>query len=142
MPGKRLSPGDVQPLASREAPVPRKRGKSRAAKSPAGAGSDAERKQVAVRVAQRRFPGLEPEVDISSQLDEPGEKVTVADFLNGPVAEWVGVTYPAWRWTVVTPADFESITTVRDFAWLCYRHLTPAPTPAPPGSKTPALEFS
>jgi len=142
MPGKRLSPGDVQPLASREAPVPRKRGKSRAAKSPAGAGSDAERKQVAVRVAQRRFPGLEPEVDISSQLDEPGEKATVADFLNGPIADWIRITYPAWRWAVVTPADFESIATVRDFAWLCYRHLTPSPTPAPPGSKTPALEFS
>ena len=122
--------------------MPRKRGKCRAVRSRAGAGSDAERKQVAVEVAQRRFPGLEPEVDISSQLDEPGEKATVADFLNGPVADWVGVTYPAWRWAVVTPADFQSITTVRDFAWLCYRHLTPSPTPAPPGAKAPALEFS
>jgi len=142
MPGQRRSAGVVERLTSMEAPVTGKRGKGRAAKSPAGAGSDAERKQVAVRVAQRRFPGLEPEVDISSQLDEPGEKATVADFLNGPVADWVGVTYPAWRWAVVTPADLESITTVRDFAWLYYRHLTPSATPAPPGAKAPALEFS
>jgi hypothetical protein len=122
--------------------VPKKRAKNRTVVAPAGAGSDAERKEAAVRVAQRRFPGLDPGVDIGSQLDEPGEKATVADFLNGPVADWIRITYPAWRWTHVTPDDFGSIATVRDFAWLCYRHLTPAPTPAPPGSKAPALRFS
>ena len=82
MQARRRSPGTADPFESREVLVPRKPGRSRTAVSPVGAGSDAERKQVSVRVAQRRFPGLDPEVDISSQLDEPGEKATVADFLN------------------------------------------------------------
>ena len=104
-------------------------------------GSDAERKDIAVKVAQRRFPGLDPDVDISSQLDEPGEKVATAHFLNGPIADWVVQTFPKWRWILVWPQDFDTVTTVRDFAWLCYRHLTPLPTPPPAGAKPPDMAF-
>ncbi|MBI2382579.1 MAG: hypothetical protein HYV18_00705 [Gammaproteobacteria bacterium] len=84
--------------------------------------AEEERRQIALLIAQSRY-GKNLDKNISGMLDEPGERVTTATWLNYNIAEWIGKKYPAWRWVTITTDEVDGVVTVRDFAMLCYKHL-------------------
>lgn len=85
--------------------------------------SDDEKKQIAGTITRGIYKGLDWDVDISNTLDEDMERVKMAHFLNGPIAEWIREQHPNYVWLPVTHDDFRNIQTVGNFAWLCFHHV-------------------
>lgn len=82
-----------------------------------------ERRSLARTLVSLRYPIDNPAFDIRATLDEPVEKITLADFYNGPAATWLR-TNSQWDWAAIDPSEFNGITTVRDLGRLCFAHLT------------------
>jgi hypothetical protein len=85
-----------------------------------------EKKQLARRLVSLRFPIENPAFDLTAVFDEPFERITLADFYNGPVATWVRLN-TRWQWVPVRHTDLDEVSTVRDFGRLCFAHLALQP---------------
>jgi hypothetical protein len=85
-----------------------------------------ERRALARTLVSLRFPIDNPAFDISASLDEPVEKITLAEFYNGPAATWVRMN-SRWEWSPVQHSDFNAVSTVRDLGKLCFAHLALKP---------------
>lgn len=81
-----------------------------------------ERRTLARTLVSLRFPIDNPAFNISASLDEPVEKITLADFYNGPAATWVRMN-SRWEWLPVEHTEFDAVSTVRDLGKLCFAHL-------------------
>jgi hypothetical protein len=89
-----------------------------------------EKKQLARRLVSLRFPIENPAFDLTAALDEPVERITLADFYNGPVATWVRLN-TRWQWVPVDHSELGDVTTVRDLGRLCFAHLALKPGTPP-----------
>jgi hypothetical protein len=91
---------------------------------------DEERRSLARTLVSLRYPIDNPAFDISATLDEPVEKIALADFYNGPAAAWLR-TNSRWDWVAVDAGEFNGIFTVRDLGKLCFAHLALRTSTAP-----------
>jgi len=85
-----------------------------------------QRKALARKIIASRFPIDNPDRDIRDHLDEPGEQIALADFLNRPIAKWVYVNTP-YIWIPIHYTELDSVHTVRDFGKIVLAHVTPKP---------------
>ena len=91
----------------------------------------AERSKLAVKLVSLRYPTDNPAFDISATLDEPVERITLADFYNGPAAAIVR-EQPRWQWRNLDHSELNGIITVRDLGKLLFAHLMLKPAIADP----------
>jgi hypothetical protein len=85
-----------------------------------------EKKRLARTLVSLRYSIDNPAFDITMSLDEPVEKISLADFYNGPAATWVRINTP-FDWLPIDYAEFNDVFTVRDLGRLCFAHLTGKP---------------
>ncbi|HEX9983922.1 MAG TPA: hypothetical protein VGF69_11710 [Thermoanaerobaculia bacterium] len=85
-----------------------------------------QRKALARQIVGSRFPITNPELDIRDHLDEPGEQIALADFLNRPIAKWVAANTP-FVWIPIHHSELSAIHTVRDFGKVVLAHLALKP---------------
>lgn len=87
-----------------------------------------DRKAVAREIVWMRYPGVAPDTDIRTTIDELFERMLLVDFYNVEVAKWLrGRTI--WDWITMAAADLDDVETLRDFGRVCYAHLRPRQVP-------------
>jgi hypothetical protein len=92
---------------------------------------DEERRSLARTLVSLRYPIDNPAFDISATLDETVEKITLADFFNGPAAAWLRAN-SRWDWVTIDASELNGISTVRDLGKVCFAHLAFRPPAATP----------
>ncbi len=92
---------------------------------------DEERRGLARTLVSLRYPIDNPAFDISATLDEPVEKITLADFFNGPAATWLRAN-SQWDWVTIDASELNGVLTVRDLGRVCFAHLALKPSAASP----------
>lgn len=83
-----------------------------------------EKRALARTLVSLRFPIDNPAFNISAALDEPFERIALADFYNGPAAAWMRAN-TRWQWLDIQPDDLADVNTVRDLGRICLAHLAP-----------------
>jgi hypothetical protein len=92
---------------------------------------DEERSSLARKLVSLRYPIDNPAFDISATLDEPVEKIALADFYNGPAATWLRAN-STWDWVTIDASELNGVLTVRDLGKVCFAHLALRPSAATP----------
>jgi hypothetical protein len=92
---------------------------------------DEERSSLARTLVSLRYPIDNPAFDISATLDEPVEKIALADFYNGPAAAWLRAN-STWDWVTIDASELNGVFTVRDLGKVCFAHLALRPSAATP----------
>jgi hypothetical protein len=83
---------------------------------------DQKRAKLAREIVQSRFEFDHPDTNIEEDLDEIGEKITLTDYLNGPIAKAV-YQNTNYVWVPMYPTELDDVETIRDFGKKVYAHL-------------------
>ena len=83
-----------------------------------------EKKALARTLVSLRFPIDNPAFNISAALDEPFERIALADFYNGPAAAWLRAN-TRWQWLDIQSEELVAVNTVRELGRICLAHLAP-----------------
>ncbi|HEY0304645.1 MAG TPA: hypothetical protein VGC44_06720, partial [Longimicrobiales bacterium] len=81
-----------------------------------------EKRRIARTLVSLRFPIDNPAFDVSAALDETVERISLADFYNGPAATWVRLN-TRWQWLPLDHSELDDVVSIRDLGKLCFAHL-------------------